>query len=228
MAFPSDNWTLPVDGTEEGLAYTQVAPDVRLYDVRGRYSDGFGDGAVEKVGYAVHHDAVRLVLEPTIDAELERIAAIHRYHTTPAPAGNGWGGIGYHRLIAPTGRVYLVGSSASQRAHVRGLNHLWIGVCFMGDFTESRPTLAAMNAFRVMLQWETDQRGVPMLVRAHKGLNPGTVCPGDWAAPDAWATLTMQPGTSPAPPIVPVEPATRRRALDHLEQAAALVRTLRD
>jgi len=218
-----------VDGTEQGLPYIEIAPGVRLYDVRGRYSDTFGASRTEKIGYTIHHDAIPMVAGG-IDGDLARLNAIHRYHTQ----SNGWGGIGYHRVISPAGRTYLIGGSGTQRAHVAGLNHLWIGYCFMGDWSNSRPPEAAMHALRTMIQWETDQRGVGMYMRPHKALNLGaTVCPGGWAATDAWESIVLRPSEvlvlpqgeflpepTVAPSAAPPDVAAARVALD--SAAAAL------
>lgn len=227
-----DNWGLRIDGSEtvawsggtSQVPYHDIKDaagafvGVRVYDVRGLFSDGFGPtNVVVKIGYAIHHDAVLMADEDknfsgtTLDEDLDRIAVIHRYHTQT----NGWAGIGYHRLISPAGRVFLVGGSASQRAHVAGLNHKWIGYCFMGDWSNGRPPQKATDALKAALQWETSLRGTAggggMLMAPHKRLNPGTTaCPGGWAAKDAWEGLTLLPQAAAPPPPVDLE---RARAL---------------
>ena len=224
-----DNWGLRIDG-EEGvswgvalalLPYSDIAGGTRIYDVRHLFSDSFGPtNGVEKIGYAIHHDAAVMADEDknfngtTMDEELDRIKVIHRTHVVD----NGWGGIGYHRIIAPSGRVYLTGSSASQRAHAAALNHLWIGYCFMGDWSNGRPPEPAMASLRATLQWETNQRGVPMQMAPHKRLTPGTSCPGGWAKVDAWQTLTLTPRAATTTIRQELEEASR-----HLAAALALV-----
>ncbi|MEK7166249.1 MAG: peptidoglycan recognition family protein, partial [Patescibacteria group bacterium] len=49
---------------------------------------------------------------------------------------NGWGGIGYHFVIAKDGRVYYVGDLTTGRANVANLNHLVIGICLIGSFID--------------------------------------------------------------------------------------------
>jgi N-acetylmuramoyl-L-alanine amidase-like protein len=190
-----DQWPFTPIGTEEGLAFVEVS-GVRIYDARQLVPLAqYQDGIIEKMGYAVHHDAVAFT-GFSIAEEVGRIQVIDNYHRNH----NGWPGIGYHRIIAPSGRVYLVGSSSTQRAHVLNLNHLWIGYCFLGDWTAGRPPEPAMLALRTALQWETNQRGMSMQMRPHKALTAGTQCPGGWAAPDAWAGVVLNP-QHPTPPL---------------------------
>src|SRR3989338_4313740 len=48
---------------------------------------------------------------------------------------NGWGGIGYHFLIAKDGTVYYVGDISTARANVANLNEQVLGICLIGNFT---------------------------------------------------------------------------------------------
>ena len=183
------------------MDYLEVS-GVRIYDARSLVPLAqYADGAEDKTGYTVHHDAVPFG-KLTIGDEIARIQAIDEYHRNH----NQWPGIGYHRVIAPSGRTYLVGSSSTVRAHVEGLNHLWIGYCLLGDWTTLRPPDEQMHALRVVTQWETDRRGIPMEIAPHKRVNPGTACPGGWAAVDAWQGVVLQPGAPtpiPPPPVTP-------------------------
>ena len=241
-----DNWGLRIDG-EEGvssggalamLPYHDIKDaagvfvGVRVYDVRHLFSDAFGDtNGVEKIGFAIHHDAAVMADEDknfngtTLDEELDRINVIHRYHTVT----NGWPGIGYHRLVAPSGRIFITGGSASQRAHVAQLNHKWIGWCLMGDWSAGRPGEKQTNALKAGLQWETNLRGSvrcpSMLMAPHKRLTPGTECPGGWAAKDAWEGLTLLPQAAAPPPPPPPVAAAPTPTVD-LERARALARDL--
>lgn len=190
---PADNWTITFTGVEEGLSYVEV-DGVRIYDVRHLVShNGYPMNEYDKIGYAIHHDAV-VMTGTTIAEELARIQTIDRYHREV----NGWPGIGYHRMIAPSGRVYILSGSGYQRAHVENDNHRWIGYCFMGSWTAKRPPEVAMNALKVALQWETNQRKITMLVAPHKRLTAGTECPGAWAMMSSWETIVLLPA-----PIVP-------------------------
>lgn len=200
----ADNWPLNFTGVEFGYPFVDIGDGVRVFDVRGRYSDHFDGGSgTEKIGFAVHH-AVGGLGSGSLEGDLAVVDGIHAFHVTPESQGRGWPGIGYHRIIGAGKRVYMVGSSASVRAHVANLNHLWIGVCFLGTWTNSRPDEDRMTAFKRLVQWETDQRGMPMQLAPHKRLNPGTTaCPGGWAAIDAWQGTTLQPMALAPPTFEP-------------------------
>ena len=220
MTFDSDNWGLPVVGAEavswrglvEQIPYFEVEGH-RVYDVRHLFPDKEEWlASVPKRGFAVHHDAAPLRDEDrnfsgtTLDESLDRLRIIYDDHVA-----KGWNGIGYHRVGDPAGRVFITGSSATHRAHAAGwdyttgtsFNHSWIGYCFMGDHSGSRPPEPAMRAFRAFLQWETNMRGVEMLMRPHKFLTPDTQCPGGWAAENAWADVVLKPAAKPAPTPAP-------------------------
>ncbi|MCH9046942.1 MAG: hypothetical protein IIA40_12670 [SAR324 cluster bacterium] len=85
-------------------------------------------------------------------------------------------GIGYHRVIFSSGRLYWVGDPNTQRAHVKGKNHLYEGIVIIGDYTSSTPTEAAQDAVREALELS----GLP-LVGGHREVQPGKgICPGFW------------------------------------------------
>ncbi len=209
-----DNWQLPTpDGDEAGTPFLTIGTGVHLFDLRGRWADSFGDsGPTEKIGYAVHH-AVTGKGDGSLAGDLAILDAIAAYHITT----RGWPGIGYHRAIGSGGRVYLLGSSASQRAHVSNLNHKWIGVCFLGTWTNSRPGDDRIDAFKRLIDWETARRGVTMLLAPHKRLEAvGTECPGSWTTVDSWADLVITPGGAPSPVDDP-----RARARQAITEARA-------
>jgi len=223
----ADEWSFVADGAEGGFAYMDAGDGVRVFDMRRQWSSAFSDsGPVEKIGYAVHH-SVTGVGDGSLAGDLAVIEAIHRYHVDV----NGWGGIGYHRVIGSGRRVYLVGGSAGQRAHVAGLNHQYIGWCLLGDWSHVRPDDDRMTALRVGLSWETDRRGVPMVIAPHKRLNEGTLCPGGWAARESWAGLVLRPGvaepSAPAPGAV-VPPSARQVFEEMLRRARAALADLED
>lgn len=220
MGFKSDEWELRATGLEQVrwrgqdliLNYAEIAGGtVRVYDVRYHFPDAEVWAAThEKRGYAVHHDAVVLRDEDknfngtTLDESLDRLDVVYRYHLNfngERPGEATWNGIGYHRMIDPSGRVFITGGSGTHRAHAKGWdpvaqatwNQTFIGYCFMGDHSAGSPPEAAMRAFCEVLQWETDRRGVSMILRPHKHLTPDTACPGSWVGVDAWADVTLRP-----------------------------------
>ena len=83
----------------------------------------------ENIRYLVVHCA------DTPDDQPLDASDIHHMHL-----GFGWNGIGYHRVICRDGRIehgrpdYWIG------AHVKGFNHVSLGVCLIGrqDFTDAQ------------------------------------------------------------------------------------------
>lgn len=134
---------------------------------------------LSQVNYlAIHHSASPDNQTPNVIAS---------YHINK----NGWGGIGYHFLIAKDGTVYYVGDISTARANVANLNEKVIGICLIGNFTSGRmPASEQLDSAHKLcsffindypdlaniLSWES--------VRGHKEL-PGqsTACPGDnWSS----------------------------------------------
>ncbi len=103
---------------------------------------------------------------------------------------NGWGGIGYHFLIAKDGTVYYVGDIQTARANIANLNEQVIGICLIGNFTgASQPSAEQLDSAHKLCDFFiSDYPQLPNIkswdtVYGHKEL-PGqsTECPGDnWA-----------------------------------------------
>ncbi|QBI56736.1 peptidoglycan recognition protein family protein [Streptomonospora litoralis] len=96
----------------------------------------------------VHHTALAVAPDPA-----ESMRSVYRLHAVE----NGWGDIGYHLVIDPAGTVYEgrfaggepsafgitpgpEGARCVTAGHVGGHNAGNIGVCLLGDFTESGPS----------------------------------------------------------------------------------------
>lgn len=72
---------------------------------------------------------------------------------------NGWGDIGYNWLIDPDGvlyqgRAWLGDNDNVIGAHMCSCNSNKMGVCLLGDFTNSTPTAAAYNTLVELLAWK--------------------------------------------------------------------------
>lgn len=125
---------------------------------------------------AIHHTAGPDTQTP------EQIAAYH-------VQSRGWGGIGYHFLIAKDGTVYYVGDLTTARANVANYNEQVIGVCLIGNFTGGvNPTSAQIaSAHELCSQMLFRTPELTNIndwndVIGHKQLN-ATACPGDnWDA----------------------------------------------
>ena len=123
---------------------------------------------------AIHHTAAPDTQTP------EQIANFHIN-------SNGWGGIGYHFVIAKDGTVYYVGDISTARANVANLNDQVIGICLIGNFTAGRePQDTQLDSARKLCEFfftnYPDLSNIDSWdrVMGHKDL-PGqsTICPGD-------------------------------------------------
>ncbi|MFC7327952.1 peptidoglycan recognition family protein [Marinactinospora rubrisoli] len=117
----------------------------------------------------VHHAAMPVAADPR-----ESVRAIYHLHAVE----QAWGDIGYHLLIDPAGTVYegrytregglpifdtfpVPGRARSVTAgHVGGYNSGNIGVCLLGDFTDSLPTPAAQDSLVLVLRTLAGLTGV--------------------------------------------------------------------
>lgn len=130
----------------------------------------------------------------------DQIAA---YHVN----SRGWGGIGYHFVIAQDGKTYYVGDLTTGRAHVLNLNHLAIGICLIGSFIDGKePKDAQLNSTHELcaqLLFRTPElpntNGWEDAV-GHKDLG-ATRCPGD-----TWPNWRQKVITSATP-----QPDTNQR-----------------
>ncbi len=120
---------------------------------------------------------------------------------------NGWGGIGYHFLIAKDGTVYYVGDISTARANVANLNEAVIGICLIGNFVEGQvPTPEQLDSSHKLCVFLLSYQQLPNVnswasVRGHKELpNQATDCPGDnWSS---WR-LSIVEGTNKESEIIP-------------------------
>ncbi len=125
--------------------------------------------------------------------------AIAAYHVN----SRGWGGIGYHFVVAQNGNTYYVGDLTTARAHVANLNHLAIGVCLIGSFVDGKepPDNQLRSAHELcaqMLFRTPELSGVDGWedVVGHKDLSP-TRCPGDtWPN---WRPKIVNAGSTSSP-----------------------------
>lgn len=122
---------------------------------------------------AIHHSAASDIQTPT---------EIANFHIK----SNGWGGIGYHFLVAKDGTVYYVGDIGTARANVEGLNEQVIGICLVGNFIDGNlPSAAQLDSTNKLCNFlvnftELSNVNSRDSIRAHSEL-PGqsTTCPGD-------------------------------------------------
>jgi hypothetical protein len=92
----------------------------------------------------------------------------------------GYGDIGYHFLIDPTGRVWQGRSLEWQGAHANGANNVGnIGICLLGDFNHERPDPRALAALEALTDALCERHHIARSrVYGHRQLR-STECPGD-------------------------------------------------
>lgn len=164
---------------------------------------------LSQVNYlAIHHTAAPDTQTPQ---------DLANYHIN----NNGWGGIGYHFLIAKDGTVFYVGDISTARANVANLNEQVLGICVIGNFTQGRsPTNEQIDSCHKLCDFfinnYPDLSNVTSWdkVRGHKEL-PGqsTACPGDnWPS---WRIQIVE-GVSSIPEIRPVPISNRGAQITEL------------
>jgi N-acetylmuramoyl-L-alanine amidase len=140
-----------------------------------------GVGSVLKgpVPRVVIHHSYKPALKPsaTVAEETKAVHGIERFHTVT----NGWSGIGYSFLVAPSGRVYEGRGWGRQGAHAGPVNSTSIGVCLLIDGNVTAPNQATIDAVRELIA-----EGVRLghlssaySVTGHRDHMAGRSCPGD-------------------------------------------------
>jgi len=125
----------------------------------------------------VHHSAMSNPL-PLSGSLADSSGAVRRIQMAHMQS-SGFGDIGYHLLIDPTGRVFQGRELIWQGAHAGGANNVGnIGVCLIGNFDHDRPTSAALASLeQLVTALRSRHRIAASNVVAHSDLK-STRCPG--------------------------------------------------
>lgn len=113
-------------------------------------------------GIAIHHTAV----------DSFNIESYARFHVNE----RGWPGIAYHIMIGQ-GQVFLTNYLTTKSYHVRGNNTEWIGLCFMGNYTNRELSEVDINTAREAISWCEWAVGRKLEIKRHGDI-VGTTCPG--------------------------------------------------
>ena len=159
-------------------------------------SEEYETRPLEDIRYlVVHHSAVPAFVGA------KAIAAYHvRRHE--------WPGIGYHFVVGEDGALYQTNALETKSFHAAKANPYGVGICFLGNFTNSTPPPDQVQAGAHLVAWLMGELNLPMeSIRGHKELM-GTACPGkQWLEEQTWRTalysrvrLVQQEHTLPAPP----------------------------
>jgi hypothetical protein len=126
----------------------------------------------------VHHSAKdsKEIGTPTTGHVAGTIKDIQTVHMRD----RGWGDIGYHFLIDPTGRVWQGRTLDWQGAHAQGSNNVAnIGICLLGDFNQERPDPRALTALEDLVDALCERHRIPRSrIYGHQKF-AATECPGD-------------------------------------------------
>lgn len=152
-----------------------LPPDHNAPNERGFYS------ALNPGGWRVYEGAL---------ADVYRTVVIHHsvvYEATPARTlaaiqtlhrqTRGWADVAYHYFVSQAGDIYEGRALDVRGAHVAGHNTGSVGVCLLGDFTQSYPTIDQLASTQALLRWLTTTLDLTHLA-AHRDFNDWTECPG--------------------------------------------------
>lgn len=127
----------------------------------------------------VIHHSYKPALSPRASASVEMAAvrAIERYHVET----NGWDGIGYNWLVAPSGRVYEGRGWQYKGAHAGPVNGRSIGICLLIDGNTTDPVDPMIEAVRGLIRigLEDGELAANYIVSGHRDHMAGRTCPGD-------------------------------------------------
>lgn len=147
------------------------------------YSDGLS-----------YHPVSHLIVHHTVTSSsgdsAETVRAIWRFHTFTRD----WGDIGYNYLVDVNGVIYEghLGGDDVVGTHAAGANKGSMAVALIGNFEESNPPAAMIEAVADLLAWKADQKdidvydssylpdvswGLPHLM-GHRDVYGTTACPG--------------------------------------------------
>jgi len=138
----------------------------------------------------IHHSAT----DNDITNHTDLVRSIYVYHTQI----NGWSDIGYNYLIAPDGSIYSGRDPGDKLyddevlgAHFCASNTGTLGICLLGNFTETKPTDKALQALNKLISWKSAKDSLWPLGEYPHPLNQqlavvaghrhgcATLCPGD-------------------------------------------------
>jgi hypothetical protein len=128
----------------------------------------------------IHHSAVPPSVGP------HRIAGYHVHKQD-------WPGIGYHFLVAENGSIYQGNALETVSYHAVKANPRGVGICFLGNFTETVPPPAQLEKGAHLIAWLMQELGIALEeVKGHKEFMD-TACPGEqWLTGEKWKEMLRQ------------------------------------
>ncbi len=120
----------------------------------------------------VHHDGMPPLPMTTETQIKKRITSIRNAHSQK------YADIGYHYIVDPLGRIWQARSMKYQGAHAKGENTGNIGVMFLGNTYDDKPTEAGLSGlFRFLVYLRQRYEVDKAQIYTHRELGK-TGCPG--------------------------------------------------
>ena len=163
---------------DQGSGVIDIKPrsfwGAKPYDFRGM--DGTRDtNKLNRV--IIHHSA------GYGSSEIGYMRSIQNYHQSNSAIG---GDVGYHYCIGPTGTIYegrginYIGAHTSRYQDGVFYNELSIGVCLLGDFSGTLPTVAQQKSLVNLTAYLCKKYNIaPNRITGHRDHN-STTCPGNY------------------------------------------------
>lgn len=89
-----------------------------------------------------------------------------------------WPGIGYHYIIKKDGKALQVNDLKTISYHSSGNNLNSLGVCLIGDFTKTEPTVSQLDTLFKLTQYLASI--LPLKKVEPHSAQSNTACPGDY------------------------------------------------
>lgn len=152
-----------------------------MIDLRRTYLNTYDKRPLDAITTVVYHHSTGAT--PTDEDGAKRLLdIIYREHVV----NRKWPGIGYGYAISPMGETYRLNDIEAESWHVKDHNRYTVGVVFLGDYSDSAPSDAALwAAARLHYDLEIDL-GRQLAIVGHAELNPASteLCPSrkwhDW------------------------------------------------
>lgn len=202
-----------------------------LYDARARYPELAGRRYPRRrldeiSSVVVHHSVTRVPM--TIEDTLAVLDAINVWHTSGSSEEPGkphnWPSIGYTFAISGRGHIVQLHDLDIASYHARAANRTGVGVCLLGDFSDSPPPAPMVNALASVYRHIAEQVGNGIALVGHREApgNGDTECPGDhWVDTRASVMRLVRPAQPTREETVPTPLDTVWSAADALEREAA-------
>jgi hypothetical protein len=131
-------------------------------------------------------DITTLTIHHTVSPPSRAISSIATYHVD----SRDWPGIGYHFVINDKGDIYQTNYLFTVSYHSAYNNEYSVGIALQGDFTESPPPQAQLDAAKWLIADLQDRLGVLDIKRHRDMPEAQTACPGN-TSPDWFPDLVQ-------------------------------------